>query len=103
MQVLKIVGYLRDRLVGLASQSAYSAFNLFADWGIVAPCGVGQTFMPAPDHCVNFPEESDRAFDSALGPAQFVFNRSCKQDEQSRSVGTKCSDHFVRIDTVTEA
>src|SRR5215510_10966843 len=58
---------------------------------------------PTPNHCPNAPEKTHGTFDACLRPAQFVFNRGGKQNEQSRRVRTERFNHFVRIDAVAEA
>ena len=63
---------------------------------------IRKTFVPAPNHRVNAPQKSDRAFDPAFRPAQFVFNRRGKQNEQARRIGAERCNHLVGIDAVAE-
>src|SRR5688572_12564465 len=58
--------------------------------------------LPTPNHRVDASHKTNSAFGSCFRPAQLVFRWSSEQHEQPGSVGAKCFNHLVRIDTVAE-
>src|SRR5882724_13595918 len=59
--------------------------------------------MPAPHHRVDSSQEPDGSFNTTLQPAQLILHWRSKENEQASSIGTKSSNHFVRIDPVAKA